>query len=128
MRSSGRPPRKRRQVQSDADLAVESSGLDVEKCTKTHDPESQWPAHTRTHARPTQLSGESRIQNELQQAPFTYMKKQERTNTFREHHSSQKMSLLIAEEEELREGAWDRSDAGGWPRNQVIVRFVAVKR
>ena len=32
------------------------------------------------------------------------------------------MSLLIAEEEELREGAWDRADAGGWPRNQVSVR------
>lgn len=31
------------------------------------------------------------------------------------------MSLLIAEDEEAREGAWDRPDTGGWPRNQVIV-------
>lgn len=30
------------------------------------------------------------------------------------------MSLLIAEDEEAREGARDRPDAGGWPRNQVI--------
>ena len=66
MRSPWRPPRKHGQVQSDADVAAESSRLNVDKRTETHVPESLGLTHTHTRARPTRPSGESRIQSELQ--------------------------------------------------------------